>query len=1034
MNTDLIRRTSFLLMLFLFPVLLVNCGGGGGATPAPVSPPNSPTAQFLMDAAPGPVAGPPGLNNLLLQVAVIPENGFSGTVNVSITDIPAGVSIQPTTTFSLATDGTFVPFTNLTVNIGSSVAPGLYDMKVTGTSGSLQNVYKPQLQVFPLSAQLPDNRMNFIRTGATPFAAVFDPVHKNLFVSEPDLNRVDVISPSTQQIVASIPVPVPQGLDISLDNTRVFVGSNLEYISEIDTSTLQVVKRDSFAQLIPPNGNPGGQLEPRYPVVTANGKILVLYEHTSAPQGTLQWDPNTNSITFRQDGPDRFSGFTGGAFTFSKSVDGTKAIFWDQGNKLFIYNSATDTFSSSSTLWGPVTANPTGTEFVVKAPLGTFVIDPQFNTLATLPLPISVLGVFYSADGNTIYAVDQPANLPLITTINRSSLRVVGQAPAYSSVSNPYLPLATPLAMDDSGLIYAIADHGVAVEDATNFHTFAGTAASLTGSVEPDSGPLSGGIPINLGGTTFDSPANLWFGDTYGLLQYLDKSGFANVSSPPSSVAGPVNVKVIAKDGRSTIFPGAFTYEAQLLPLGWAAAGPEGGATIDIFGYGLLTPFGIPYTIARVGNTQAAVVSDEQYGQPGYPFPVYDLKVTVPAGISGPANISVSTPNGIANLPQAFHYLNSVRDYAINDVPQSLLYDRQRQRLYVSGFNRVDVFSVAGSTFLSPIFPPTLGGTRQLRGLALTPDGSKLLIANTTDHSIAIVDPDNPSNASAVAIPSGAPDDLGPFWVATTSTGKAFVSDSTNFGHNYLSELDLNTLSVTTRTENIGYMASSGDGSELLYFGCLWTSGTDQWTCRNVYQIAFSSAISYDGNVLAEGLTFSDSQMNAFGIGQQAEFYAGSNFTGEDLNDTGSLIYAASNNGVDVFDVQRGDQQERIFLKETLAFGPPRTIEHDSEGKHLFLLTNNGLTVVALDSEPLALGSVIPAQGPASGGTLVTIRGSGFTSGTTVSMGGAPASVTFADTQTLNIVTPVMTLGPQQIKFTNPDGTTYSVDDAFSAQ
>jgi len=54
-------------------------------------------------------------------------------------------------------------------------------------------------------------------------------------------------------------------------------------------------------------------------------------------------------------------------------------------------------------------------------------------------------------------------------------------------------------------------------------------------------------------------------------------------------------------------------------------------------------------------------------------------------------------------------------------------------------------------------------------------------------------------------------------------------------------------------------------------------------------------------------------------------------------------------------------------------------------------------------------------------------------SGATVTMNGKSASVTFKDINTLLVVTPALTPGPQQIIIANPDGESVSLDDAFTA-
>jgi IPT/TIG domain len=82
---------------------------------------------------------------------------------------------------------------------------------------------------------------------------------------------------------------------------------------------------------------------------------------------------------------------------------------------------------------------------------------------------------------------------------------------------------------------------------------------------------------------------------------------------------------------------------------------------------------------------------------------------------------------------------------------------------------------------------------------------------------------------------------------------------------------------------------------------------------------------------------------------------------------------------------------------------------------------------------PLGIGTISPASGSVSGGTALTIRGSGFQTGATVAIGGKTANVTLRDVNTLTVTTPALAAGPQQIIITNPDGETAALDAAFTA-
>ncbi|TAM83908.1 MAG: hypothetical protein EPN47_03605 [Acidobacteria bacterium] len=71
----------------------------------------------------------------------------------------------------------------------------------------------------------------------------------------------------------------------------------------------------------------------------------------------------------------------------------------------------------------------------------------------------------------------------------------------------------------------------------------------------------------------------------------------------------------------------------------------------------------------------------------------------------------------------------------------------------------------------------------------------------------------------------------------------------------------------------------------------------------------------------------------------------------------------------------------------------------------------------------LTVSSVSPNSGGTAGGTVVTITGSNFASGATVSFGGSAASsVSFVSATQLNATTPAHAAGSVSVAVTNPDG------------
>ncbi|HXH47937.1 MAG TPA: IPT/TIG domain-containing protein, partial [Terriglobia bacterium] len=80
-----------------------------------------------------------------------------------------------------------------------------------------------------------------------------------------------------------------------------------------------------------------------------------------------------------------------------------------------------------------------------------------------------------------------------------------------------------------------------------------------------------------------------------------------------------------------------------------------------------------------------------------------------------------------------------------------------------------------------------------------------------------------------------------------------------------------------------------------------------------------------------------------------------------------------------------------------------------------------------------SLTSISPNTGPVTGGTTVTILGSGFQSGARVTFGGiAAASVTLVSSTQVQAVSPVSPAGTVTIAVTNPDSQSGTLDSSFT--
>lgn len=84
------------------------------------------------------------------------------------------------------------------------------------------------------------------------------------------------------------------------------------------------------------------------------------------------------------------------------------------------------------------------------------------------------------------------------------------------------------------------------------------------------------------------------------------------------------------------------------------------------------------------------------------------------------------------------------------------------------------------------------------------------------------------------------------------------------------------------------------------------------------------------------------------------------------------------------------------------------------------------------DCGSVVVTAVNPNAGPVAGGTAVTVTGSGFVAGATVSFGGVPAvDVAVANDTTITATTPPGAPGPTAVVVTNPGGASSTLTDGF---
>jgi len=1159
------RRTlPFLVLLVLAPAF-ASCGGGSGSISPPPPPPPPPPAPGFSIAVQA-LSIPLQIQGISQgqSVGIQASNGFSGTVNVSLQNLPAGVSTSPSfpiqlspghsqffsllassaagvgtstvtvvgtsgaltesTAFSLqiaaaapfeislnpsnvsltpgSTANVLLTFTgsqlppNLALNLPSQSVlqnmglslteqfPGpapneiglilsasalaqpaqnlpLYISSQDGNQSSQATLLVSVASTFPPIAAA--NRSTAVRTDMGVTGAAYDPIRKLVFATVWQLNEVLVFSSTDASLKATIPVMLPLGIDETSDGRKVYVGTFGPNIAVIDPDSLQLTG------LVPAPTMSMTGCGPARLVTLSNGKAVVLDEcllsesFGSTETQAFLWDPTAGTFSSMQSANFSLPG------SVTRSADHNKALVTGLGPRtaeILLYDAATDaslllTPSDGNQGLGSAALSPNGSQVAMASAdnQGVSIYDGQLQLRSTIPIfgmPTGPVFMTYSLDGKSIYAIPFSGldGMPAAVALDAATASVSGVA------ANP-MGGGIPYAIDETGMIFEGTDRGMEFFDVSHPGAiklpvpFLAQPSSTTNTLLSLTSPTQFSVP-GVGFAAADE-YQVFFGSApaspttqVGSAAVLNNQGILTTTAPPGRKAGAANVTVTRSDGWVQIAPDGATYGPQILAIDANAGPPSGGSQIVIYGYGLNGP-GVQVSI---GGSSAAI--SEAIG-PGFispfPYPMDAIYLTTPAGLPGPADVTITTPSGATTMTGGFHYLAAVHVYPTSGALNQIAYDKGRQRLYISNTsaNAVDVFSLASGTYLAPVAV----GNAPL-GIALTPDGSMLAVVNAGAGTVSVINPDTArvvATYPAVTASDAGSGCQGQAWQVAPEGAHGMLVDinCTAVGQQgVIHTLDLNTGNLGTIPLRIGrgldVMASSSDGNFVALADAAGGVSLLDVATGAIVQGGLSYgdvAVDSGANHIVSGFTLYDRNLSFVGFPEEIDYLGTgpntfTNLAGEKLNPSGSLLFVPQQTrqptahplarGVDIFDVHRQRLALRVALPDPLP-GTLNAMALDETGTRIFLISNTGITVAELQSAPLSIAAVSPSTGPP--GTQITIRGSGFTSNSAVTIGATRVNTVFVDESTLEALVPPAPLGPVRVSVLNPQGNEYSFDAAF---
>ena len=860
-----ISKTKLQAVCWLMsPVALIfGCGGSSGGTGAGGSGGTPTSADYTLSIQPTSATISPG-SSQTISISIQGQNGFTGSVSISIAGLPAGVTASPSSlTIQSSTPQavTFAATTSAPPVTGASVT-------IQSSSGSLSHQFQLALTVKSVDALR--SRTKYIRTDSTtPFSSypppnwtLYHSSTQRFFASDPYTNHLNVIDSVTQKQIATLVIPGAFGMDQAPDGSVLYVGTMVGDLYVIDPVKLSVIKR------YPANTISAYGFEANAVFALANGKLL-LEEYFLVPgyswvdgNGPLaMWDPSDNSIVkfvdpqnldgLMPEKPSCLAGFEYGILTNNRSRILLTPVLTGAGSAILCsFDPVADTWVWSSTLsdrdlsaLASLAVSPDGNTVVASTGTTAYVLDAatlqlkkSFATQSTQSLS-NYPGIVIGADNRTLYVTSGT----FIYAYDISTGTLNGWLPNVQLTGTFSADVSYIQSTSANGLLAGVMEQGFALLDINALNpTPVGTPFG-PGSLSPMYGPINGGTTASWSQSNSGLQSSLplssaYFGSNLATGLSMTKTGNPTISATsPSGIPGPVDVVTFTSDGGEQILSDAFSYGPWVLEAPTTYATAEGGGPAQVYGYGfgpVTTPnSGQPIVTPPVdlqilvGGVNAKVTGylPEAYLGDGFlssPLPLVGAEYAVPPGTAGTsADVIVTNTSGSTTVKQGITYLPAVQSVRLSGSKlMDGVYDPKRDVYYFTDTNQVRVFSRSQGQWLNSIvIPAPVGayGPQRLLGVTLSLDGSKMVVSDAGAIAIYIIDPDNPTLIKSYPYDSqvlGDPITETPSGVAITNSGIVYITtfDLNGDGSPFLLTLNPSTGKVAAYTGAVVPFSTEG--------------------------------------------------------------------------------------------------------------------------------------------------------------------------------------------------------------------------------
>lgn len=936
-------------------VFLSSCGGAGGSSSSGTPTPSVPT--FTVSVSPSKVTLAQG-GTTQIQVSVQAQNGFSKAVTVAVGEFPGGVKASPASTSVQPGDSA-----NVTLSAATYAAIAQQAMHIHAVSGQI--IVDDYV---PLSVTGEPVREPYHPVGGQVVHGFYDDARQLLFVSNPGLNEIDVLSGQTYAVQARVPAQQPWGMDQMADGNTLVVGTAAQQILTMDEDTLAITSHP-YA----PTGSTSPSLFFVNVVALANGKVLMIGQEQGidsdniyeAGQTLYEWDSNTDTFSqfpVPQPVPDNID-------TIARSKDHKWAAF--AFDEFYLYSSDSDSVQSvpvpvadpSNMGVRGLAINSDGSEIAVVSGISITFLDNSLTGLHNTSIPSafpSAGTVQFSEDDSRLYVSYMG---PIIEEVDPKSFTALGYVIGQGA---PGGLTDKMLASDATG--HGFMANGGAVQ-VVNLLGPLGRNANMAGpncSVTPTAFPagvvsklpISPGVPNPLNQTSY-----YLAGEPIPVL-----SDGQDLSVTPPANQGPADIECIGTTGLTYEFADVFSFGVDTIGFSANLLPPTGNPPVYVFGYGFSASFEPnlaetpKVSIGGRAASNVGTLTDLEYGA------LFGAQANAPDGTAGSSvSVEVSSSLGSSTLNGAATYYAAPKIIPASGLLQ-LLNDTHRNLIYALKATEVDVLNPSTLQWQAPLPLPQPTPAVSYGVMALSPDGSQLVIASDDGH-VVVMNPAQPSQATLLYWNKGF-EGFG-FGMAITNSNKVLFGGSI-----YPTELDLSTSTFSSLTQTAGdVIRASADGSHI-YGVSINNSGGGVYSIDpNTFAVqseTFGESFWNDLAVNANGSQFATVFAPPNQIGSAVGFFdSGLHYVNTNLypdfspaDDTGvpgatyspggKVLVVALGDSIEFWDAQQGTLRARLMTAEELSVltypEPPVAprLVLDTTGQIIYVISASGLMVIKL--------------------------------------------------------------------------------------